>query len=308
MGFTGTLRELPQTGDKGNAGARRATRRWIANTTAKTDTIVSLMDEASLPDEGDAFPGDSSMVCKQVKYDQNEKLPTQWLVTAEYERPQPDGGGGGPGSSDGNIENEIPEYTVSSEFLTEYMDIDLDEVPIKNSSGEFLAPGLERIVNIAVYTISRNRLEFPDGESIAYRNSVNDGAFAITATAAYFGFPARTALLTRYDGVRRFRADIGYYWRVTWEIKYRADGWRKRLLDQGFLAKDDTDPEAGDGTQAPNKVIVGKNGLPLNGPVLLDGAGNPLAEGGTPIFLPLDGPGFRIFEEKDFSILPLSIT
>ena len=51
-----------------------------------------------------------------------------------------------------------------------------------------------------------------------------------------------------------------------------------RLLDQGYRKK----PASGSTT--PGELITGADGNPVNQPVLLDGSGEVLAEGGNPVF------------------------
>lgn len=309
MSVTGTPRELPQTGTQGNVGARTAVRTFIVTTTSETDTVATVMDSSSLVQEGDEFPGDASMICRTVSYTQSDKIRTQWEVKANYERPQPDGGG--PGSGSGNPEDEVPEYSVSSQQYTVFFEKDVDDTPIKNSANEPFVPPIEGNRSIGVYRISRNFLEFDNGTAKEYRDTVNIDDFTITATQTFFFFAAGTAYMQSYDAVRQYRAGVtesGYYWRVTWVILHNKDGWRKRILDQGTMELDDTDPAAPGGSMAPNRPLKGPDGLPLNGPVLLDGAGKPLQPGQAPVFLPVGGAGFKVYEELPFAALPLSVT
>jgi len=309
MAVTGTPKELPQTGTQGNTGARTAVRKFIVTTTSETDTVATVMDSTSLVQEGDAFPGDASMLCKSINYTQNAAKRTQWEVTANYERPQPDGGG--PGSGSGNPEDETPEYSVGSQQYTKFFEKDVDGVPIKNSANEPFVPPVEGNRSMGVYRITRNRLTFDNGDAKEYRDTVNSDDFTITATETLFVFAAGTAYMQSYDAVRQYRAgvtDSGYYWRVTWVILHDRDGWRKRILDQGTMELDDTDPAAPGGSMAPNRPLKGPDGLPLNGPVLLDGAGKPLQPGQPPVFLPVGGAGYKLYRELPFAALPLSVT
>lgn len=306
MAVTGTPKEQPQTGTQGNVGARTAVRKFDVMTTSETDTVVTLMNSSSIVQEGDAFPGDASMLCKNVTFTQNKQIRTQWEVTATYERPQPEGGG--PGSGTGSPEDEVPEYSVGSQQYTKFFEKDANGVVIKNSANESFVPPPEGNQSIGVYRITRNRLQFNDGESAAYRDTVNADAFTITATETEWQFAKGTCYLQSYDGVRQYRAGVtesGYYWRVTWIILWKEEGWRKSLLDQGLRR---IPPGAGGGSTAISVAIKGVDGLPVNELQLLDGAGEVLGVGLPPVFLPLGGLGFQLYRETPFAALPLSIT
>lgn len=305
-----SVHELPQTGSDDNDGSISAVRTFRVETDSKYDTWQTVRASSLLPRPADAYPGTSSLVVLSRSGQQNESRRESWTVTVNYGiRKNEDGTPSEGGSVTSSFEN--PEYSVSSETIYEYRNVDLDGRPIKNSANELFVPPLEFPVNIGVYTIVRYMTTYDTAQAQSYRNRVNSSPFTINGvTGSTFSFFSGTALLTKYDGSRHYSADFGgYYWQVTFEIKEHPDknGWRKKLLDQGFMEKDESNPAAGGGSQAPNKPIVGKNGLPLNVPVLLDGNGKPLPAGGEPHFVP-DGLGFKIYEEKDFSVLPLSTT
>lgn len=311
MAVIGPPQEQPQTGTKGSSGVRSARREFDAFTDNDLDTVATVLDSPYVVQEGNGFPGDASMICKLVSATQNRAKKSQWRIVADYERPQPGDGGGGPGSGTGNPEDEVPEYSVSSQQYTKFFDKDIDGLPIKNSANEPFVPPVEGNVSIGVYRISRNRFFFNDAQAKDYRDTVNSDDFTVSATSTTWVFPEGTAYLQSYDGTRQYRAGMtesGYYWRITWVILYNPDGWRKLILDQGTMEIDDSDPDAPGGSMAPNKPLKGPDGLPLNGPVLLDGAGKPLQPGQDPVFLPLGGDGFKIYREQPFAVLELSIT
>lgn len=302
-----SAREEPQTGNDDNEGNIGAVRMYLVETNNKNDTWRTVRASPLLPRPGDVFPGSTYLIVLNRSGLQDRARRTRWMVTITYGIPKSTDGSPTGSGSGSDIENEIPEYSVDSETVYEYRNHDLDGRPIKNSANELFVPPLEIPVQITVYTIARNRLTFDNGQAQEFLDTVNSAPYVISATNARFGFASRTALLTKYGGVRRYRADIGFYWRVTWEIKERKDGWRKKFLDHGFMELDESAPGGGGGSTAPNKPIVSKNGLPINGPVLLNGSGKPLAAGGDPVFVP-DGLGFKRYHEKDHSALPLSTT
>lgn len=76
------------------------------------------------------------------------------------------------------------------------------------------------------------------------------------------------------------------YHEILIEVQYRRDGWRENVPDRGFRRIiNEGDPDGHGGTvsftdllsakMAPNREIVGIDGVAPKTPVLLDGAGNP---------------------------------
>jgi hypothetical protein len=297
-----SVRQLTDTGGDDNEGGVTAVRTYRVTTNNVSDTWETIRSASGIPSNGDSYASGSSMIVVNRSAKRVTERKDKWHVTVNYDIPR--NSDGSPAGGSGGVENEIPEYSRTTETEWEYRDVDLDNLPIANSAKEPFTPPLEFPQTIAVYTIARNRLTFDDAGSLPYINAVNSAAFNVTAPNLNWGFPAETALMTRYDSVRRFRADIGYYYRVTWEIKYREDGWRKFLLDQGFMMLDADEVPL---SYAPAKTIKGSDGLPISSPRLLDGAGGLLADGAAPVFVPA-GNGFRRFNLVDFSSLPLSVT
>lgn len=84
-----------------------------------------------------------------------------------------------------------------------------------------------------------------------------------------------------------------WYYAVTYPFEVCRDGWKKKLLDQGFAVKN----ISGQLVQ-----LRGADGQPLHEPSLLDGSGKKLATGGTPVFLEFD-----VYTALDWSALNLDL-
>jgi hypothetical protein len=84
------------------------------------------------------------------------------------------------------------------------------------------------------------------------------------------------------------------YYEIEMEVQYNRDGWREKVVDRGnrrIIQEGQLDGFGGSismtdiisGKQAPNAVILGKDGHPVASPILLDGAGNALVDNRNPI-------------------------
>lgn len=162
------------------------------------------------------------------------------------------------------------------------VDYDADGTAIVNSAGDPYDPPVIREDDRPVLTIVRNELEFDPDLSDLYRGSTN--------SATFFGRAAGTVKMLPIRAQRLWSANLqlnnGFYWRVTYTFHINKDGWKKKLLDQGYQ-------EVVSGNR--KKILV--DGLPVSSPQLLNGSGAKLAVGGTPVY-----KEFTVHKPRDFSI------
>jgi len=157
-------------------------------------------------------------------------------------------------------------------------------VALKNSAGEYFDPVVEIDDSRIVVTIDRNEAAVSLGTFAAYQDTVNLNIFA--------GQPVRTGKLniTAQTGFENNQ----FYWQVTYTIEWRRDTWDLNLLDRGIHVLDPLG--SGKLVNAYDPV----NGAAYTTAVLLDGAGNQLAQGGSAVYL-----NFRPYQAVDWTPLNL---
>jgi len=121
---------------------------------------------------------------------------------------------------------EPPEISYSFVTVTEPVDIDITGAPITNSAGELFDPPITREFHDLVLRIVRNEAGFNALLAAEYKGAVNSDV--------WYGFAAETIRCVVFDGVQRRVAGL-IYWRVTYELHIRWDGWRKRVMDAGYI-------------------------------------------------------------------------
>ncbi|MCL2710270.1 MAG: hypothetical protein FWE95_05265 [Planctomycetaceae bacterium] len=146
--------------------------------------------------------------------------------------------------------SENDKFTVS--IFNEWEDVPfLEDVvtgrPVLNSAGMPFGSPVKRRRKIPVISMTRKEYGNPVDKTVRYSNTV-DGPFLIDS------------ILSQYDGK---------IWTVTYNIKYRPEGWTTYLMDTGYYW---CDPVTGY-----RYPILGEDdGLPVNEPVRLDGNGVPV--------------------------------
>lgn len=177
--------------------------------------------------------------------------------------------------------------TVNS---NEQIDRDANGEPLTNSAKESFDPPISREVDDLVLSFVRNEESFDQVVAASFKNAVNADEF--------LGFEPGTVKCTRFDGEEAQAADQKYFV-VSYEFQIRYDGWKRRILDQGF--REDTGSTDDDGNTI-YEIIKDTDGNPVREPVLLDGEGKILAEGEDAVFLEK-----QIYPELDFSNLNISV-
>lgn len=191
---------------------------------------------------------------------------------------------------DPNPINRPPEIRGGPIGLTETADKTTDNKPIVNSVG-LVYDGLpERPIRGSAFTITRNEATNPAARAVNFSNSVN-------ATAMFNNIGVGNGCMGDIEYEQVFEVYGGQtvkYWRVTYPLKCRRDGWNVKLIDNGYCYLDAT------GNVLTNTDSVG-NIVPQQ--VLLDGAGKKLAKGALPVIYPAGGS--PILDLLDWSPLQL---
>lgn len=171
---------------------------------------------------------------------------------------------------------------------------------ICNSNGEPFPDGLREVFPDAVYTFEKN-LETNDWVSLSdkldqFVNRVSSQDFSITYRGVQKQFNAGTVWLTQASSEPGNENGV-LFEKVSVTLRVRADGWLRKVLDQGLTASQAHDTHLGRFIP-----IRDNNGDPVTRPHLLDGlgseVGSPMA-GTKPVFLK-----FRTKETADLSKLP----
>lgn len=189
------------------------------------------------------------------------------------------------------IENPIdrpPEIEFLSAVSTEPVDRDKDDNPITNSAGELFDPPITKDCRDLVIRARRYQSSFDKPQASAFEGSVN--------SQTIWGYAPGKVKCNVYTG-REVRFAGLWMYEVTFEFQVREDGWKRRILDQGFREKTGVDETTDEPLYA---AIKDTSGVPLSSPTMLDGAGVILADTAPPVFLEFD-----LITENDFTILGL---
>jgi hypothetical protein len=188
---------------------------------------------------------------QSIEVGQVDDDPNEWLATVTYssKTDQPELGKEKP-------TDRVPQVSWSWVQFQRPIERDALRVPVVNSSGERFDPPPEIDDSRLMLTIVRYEDSFNPATALSYKDAVNADKI--------FGFRAGLVKLKPITAKRDFENGIFYY-EVTYEFEIREEGWKLRLLDQGYST---LDPAGGRPL-----LIRGKHGDGLAAPVLLNGAG-----------------------------------
>lgn len=157
--------------------------------------------------------------------------------------------------------------TWSYHFVSSNEPIDRDEAgnPITNSADEGYDPPVTKDIHDLVLRIQRSEESYDPLRAYQYKGAVNSDVF--------LGIPAGKVLCSVIDAEKAQAADLIYY-KVTYEFQMRFDGWKLKLVDQGYREKTGTNQ---DGSPA-YEAITNKDGSNVSQPAFLDGSGRKLSQ------------------------------
>lgn len=112
-----------------------------------------------------------------------------------------------------------------------------------------------------------------------YQNRVNHANFTIVP--AHGNHAAGTLRCNAWNGTLQFEAGFGWYCQVTVEMEYKAEGWDMEILDVGTYEK----VNLGGGSYTKRKIIDATTGRAPDGPVKLNGMGQPKLEADPDVYL-----------------------
>jgi hypothetical protein len=226
-------------------------------------TVVDAVD----PGDGEAIPARGDFFIDQggvpdVDLRVISRTPRQtddiytWEVEVEYSTDFLD---------DDNPLLRDPEAEWSSITVRRAIQRDSRGRPVRNSAGIAFEPPPEVEEIIPVLKYARNEATFDPAIIKAYENHVND--------AEWNNNDVYTVLCANIGARKVKEGDWPSFWRVSYEFRFRTEGWELRILDNGFELPqfDPTGPPVGSPTGY--KAIRDTTGDGRKGTPLLDGMG-----------------------------------
>lgn len=202
--------------------------------------------------------------------------------------------GGGPGTSYTTVWGymsspleEPPEISWSFATSQEPIDTDIAGRPLTNTADEPFDQPPTRDFDDLVLSISRNEPAVDPLTMLAYQGAVNSDQFGFAAPGQ--------ARMTRISA-EAHTENGATYWKVRYEIQFRADGWTKRIRNEGYREKTGTDAEG----RPIYRQITDPSGTALSKPVPLDVDGKRLPAGQPPVWL-----YFQVYPSLPFAPLGL---
>jgi hypothetical protein len=161
------------------------------------------------------------------------------------------------------------------------------------SAGEPFDPPPEIEEHFPVLTITRNELFLNVNQIRDYVNCVNSDNFQ--------GGGPRTVKLNGISTRKQYKKNLRY-WRTTYTLEFRPDTWDLQLLDIGsYSLRFVVDPEDITNVTTERVYFLTDDDPPQPRLGLLDGAGNPLSDGGTPVFRRFP----NVYTSRPFNVLQL---
>ncbi len=207
-------------------------------------------------------------------------------VTADSEMPEP------PKDQENPLDRP-PEVSWSFAQFQRVAEKDITGKAIVNSAGQAFDPPVQIDDSRPVCNIDRNEDAFDPTVIFQYKDAINSDALDIGGLAVLPG----QAKMSNISARRQFE-NSQFYWKVSYEIHIKSDGWALSILDQGLYKEGVNNKPTPCTDDAGNEVSV---------PVLLDGQGGQLAlppappgQTGAPVFLT-----FEVYTQLPFEALAL---
>jgi hypothetical protein len=265
------------------------TRRWIVRTTTVNDDGAIVLGTArGLPGPYDKHPNDSSSFATGIDAKPRAGQPTTWDVVVTYSSDLPSQDPNNPNGKPGkNPKDRPPKYSLGYTTLSKVLEYDFRSedpdgnptgYPPINSAGERFDPPLEfdqylPVIGVEIAT------DFFAISLADWCGAINGNPFKINGHS-YKPF----TVLAKIRQSPFFENGLSY-WTTNYEFTVNKGTWLYRPLDQGTrkrVAK--PGGQLYDGN-AKFVTITDAYGQPYNHPVNLDGSGQQLAPGASPVFL-----------------------
>lgn len=179
---------------------------------------------------GDPWTGDGGSVnpgCYVVNMviSDHDATKKRWEVEVQYSSELPDRGGSGSGGGGNNPIDWAPQIEWDTELIEYHPMFDIHGDEIVNGAGDaFSEPPITSVRPIVTLTYSYWMVSFSSELNHTYSGKINSDLF--------LGYNPGNAFM----GAIRAYAELIYgfqYWRVTFPIKFRLDGWKGRSRNSG---------------------------------------------------------------------------
>ena len=253
---------------------------------------------------------DASATCREISQPQREKGSTEvWLFTAKYSTKlegsdqKPDNNGDPSGwppdwrpevyvswaqheqpceraKYRGGFLHAPAKFTVGTEYIPQNSAFEIYDPPLTMdfSRATFRCRFWREFYNQDVAT---NLIDAVNNDDVTWQNYIPIIGSCARLTLKCANVPGHPKRESReHPTLGRVMLD---YYEIDVELQYKRDGWRDLVVDRGMRRKAEAgDPDGRGGTISltdliggvpPNAAIVGIDGFPVNGPVLLNGAG-----------------------------------
>ena len=263
-------------------GEKTYERQYVVVTDTGADGPNVVANAAGIPILGSVYQSgndlDPTALCIEVLPTQRGDERTKWDVAVKYSNKQPQG------QTNPNPLLEPPRLSWGFAQFRRPVNFEIDGTPITNSAWEPFQ--IEIDDSRPVYRVTRNEPTYDVSRAIAYQDAINTDAFK--------GAAPYVAKVMSISGEWKFAGGI-YYWEVAYEICFRRDGWRERVIDQGYQYLQGTGA-------ARRQTPIYREFTHVQQPVPLDGNGGVLANP-SPANLVVQTK--RVLKELPFSVLAL---
>jgi hypothetical protein len=275
---TGIVNGSPRTASQGVDWHRTYTRFWLIETSGKEVGAVEVLKAVPVAigqSYVTATEFDAGAFVNEISVSEVGEDGCSWLATVQY----------GPYNA---IETQPqvptdaqPEMNWSWAQFRKVVKRDKDDKPVLNTAFDPFDPPLEIDDPRPILQIVRNEATFNPDLVYAYRNAIND--------APWFGGDPLCWKVTSIIPQRLFNADIGYYYRMTYEWQFDPDTWVFKVPNVGMRALNLS--------LTKQSKMLDSDGHPIDEP-------RPLKPDGTPkgIGQAADNLEFHIYPELSFDV------
>ena len=291
--MTVTLFDEIHSGRQGSSeGLAKTTssRSWRVVTNNRYDDDVFVirygLSSNLLPQLYSPHPSWQALTARKVTASNQADSPHHYIVTVEYSS--------APLDKEDKDKEDNPDPTTrpavikwNTVLYREAVEKDVDGDAILNSAGDYFDPPIERDRSNWTCNVRKNMAN-PPTWLLDYNNCpINSSSFTVDGVSVQ----ARKARLSMIDiGEKQVENDVNFR-TVTITLEFKKEGWQASILDQGLK-------EVDGGVLKPITV----DGKSITSPQLLSGG------------VHIDAPSpdnaefldYDIYDEKDFSVLPLT--
>jgi hypothetical protein len=231
-------------------------------------------------------------LCRSVKVRQDSGAPRHWTIEASYSSaPVEDG------AAEENPLNKPAKITWRSNQYRQAIFEDIDGRALLNSAGDWFDPPVEVDRSRWTATVSKNVATVPS-YILDYEDAINNNSFTIAGVAVeQYTAKIQDISISELKIEKEF-----LYYEFSYTLEFRREKWQPyRILDQGLRRKVTKTVEGQTVTNLEHIMDISTPPRPITSPVLLDLAGDKLANPGpnTARFRQ-----FSVYYARSFAVLP----